>query len=146
MNVSMPPIVRQAEQLLYDIEQAVRGFPRYSKHSLGADLRRTAMEVAQFAHRAWRERKRASEWTEQLVWKIDQLKISLQLGKRLRAFKSLAQFEALARVAHELGKQAGGWHRQQSRLHPTGQNPSSTATSERAQTLSTRVASTEVNS
>jgi len=36
-------IMQNAERLLGCIEQAVRGFPRYNKYPLGADLRRQAM-------------------------------------------------------------------------------------------------------
>jgi len=39
----LPPIVQSAERLLVCIEQAVRGFPRDHKYTLGADLRRQAM-------------------------------------------------------------------------------------------------------
>jgi hypothetical protein len=59
---------------------------------------------------------------------------------RIKAFASFAQFESLARTVAELGKQVGGWHRQQ---HPKGQNPAQRLAPERAQILSTRNASAE---
>ena len=65
--------------------------------------------------------------------------MELQLGQRLQAYKSFGQFEALTRVARELGKQAGGWNRQQ---HPKGQNAAATRQPQRAQILSTPAAST----
>jgi hypothetical protein len=138
MSFVLPPIVKQAERLLYEIEVAVRRFPRFHKYQIGADLRAMAMEIAKLTHRAWRDRAHQTEWIARLVWKIDELKIVLQLGTRVRAFASFAQFEMLARLASNLGKQAGGW---QKTKHPKGQNPTSRATSKRAQILSARPAS-----
>ena len=79
-------------------------------------------------------------YVERLVDAIDDLKGTLQIGSKLKAFASFAQFEMLSRLAHDLGKQAGGWKKQQQ--HPKGQNASAgTAPSQRAKILSTRAAS-----
>jgi hypothetical protein len=142
MTYSLPPIVKLAERLLVDIEQAVRTWPRYHKYAHGAVLRAKAMDVAETAHRAWRDRPRQAQWTQQLVWKIDELKISLQLGSQIRAFASFAQFEALARVAHQLGRQAGGWRKQQS---SQDQNAAPRSAPQRVKKLSTRNASLGAN-
>lgn len=110
MSFELPPIVRLAERLLVDIEEAVRRFPRYHKYTHGSELRRQAMEVARLTHRAWRDRRRQAEWLNELVWAIDDLKLNLQLGQRIQAFSSFAQFEHLARLVRDLGKQAGTHH------------------------------------
>lgn len=47
------PIWRDANQLLLEIEQAVRKFPRYYKYSVGTDLRRQAMGVVRLILRAY---------------------------------------------------------------------------------------------
>lgn len=143
MSFVLPPIVKLAETLLVSIEQAVRRFARFHKYSFGADLRAQAMEVATLAHRAWRDRSRQAEWINKLVWAVDDLKLRLQLGSRIRAFASFGQFEHLARLASDLGRQTGGWHRQQ---HPKGQNDQRGNAGQRAQILSSRVTSAEVNS
>lgn len=134
----LPPITKIAERLLCDIEQSVRGFARYHKYSLGSDLRSQAMTVVRMCHRAWRERAQQSHWINELVWAIDELKLSLQLGSQLHAFKSFAQFELLIRQAEELGRQAGGWKRQQ---HHKSQNSAPDMARERVQILSGRAAS-----
>jgi hypothetical protein len=139
VTFALPPIAKLAERLQLDIEQAVRGFPRFHKYALGADLRTQAREVVRLCHRAWRDRPRQRHWTDQLVWAIDELKLDLQMGSQLRAFRNFAQFEQLIRQAETLGRQAGGWKREQQ--HPKGQNPAAAAPPERAQTLSTRAAS-----
>jgi hypothetical protein len=139
MTFTLPPIVKQAERVLVEIEQAASRFPRRFKYTVGADLRKQAMEVCRIAHRAWRDRGRQAEWVSRLVFAVDDLKITLQLGSRIQAFASFAQFEMLARLVSDLGKQAGGWNRQQ---HPKGQNAGAgNASQQRVQILSTRAAS-----
>ena len=138
MSFAPPPIVKLAERLLLDVERVVRSFPRYHKYAVGAELRADARKVAQLAHRAWRQRARQAELVTRLVWAVDDMKITMQLASQLRAFESPGQFEALARIARDLGKQVGGWHRQQ---HPKGQNAQAGEPSQRPQILSTRAAS-----
>ena len=140
MSFTLPPIVKLAERLLVEIEQAVRRFPRYHNYAVGADLRSTAMEVCRLAHRAWRDRARQAEWVARLVWAVDDLKIDLQLGSRVRAFASFSQFEMLSRLACDLGKQTGGWHKR--KTPEQCQNGSADARGQRAQILSTPAAST----
>jgi hypothetical protein len=142
---ALPPIAKLSERLHLDIEQAVRTFPRADRYLVGADLRRQAADVRRLVDRAWRDRAQQRRWTQDLQWAIDELRITLQLGKDLRAFRSFAQFEALIRQAEALGRQVGGWLRAQQQSHPTGQNPARHARPERAQTLSTRAASSGAN-
>ena len=144
MPSNLPPVAKAAERLLVEIEQAVRGFARFHKYQTGADLRQQAREVTRLAYRAWRDRKRQLYWTIELCWAIDELRIIMQLGSRLHAFRSFRQFEMLIRLAESLGKQAGGWKREQQK-HLKGQNPTREAAPERAQILSDRVASTGAN-
>jgi hypothetical protein len=142
MSYSLPPIAKDAERLLLDIEQAVSKFPRRHRYTAGQELRQQAMKITEYTHRAWRESSRRTEWAYRLKWEVDALKIRLQLCSRLRTFASFAQFEELARQAKALGKQASGWHSQLSSQHPKGQNePGGQAQVQRAQKLSTRGAS-----
>ena len=112
MSYEAPPILRLAERLLVEVEEAVRRFPRYHKYSLGQDLRAQSMTIARLCHRAWHDKAGQGDWLKQLVWAVDDLKISLQLGMRIKAFSSFHQFEQLALLTGELGKQSGGWYRQ----------------------------------
>ena len=146
MSFDLPPILKLAERLVVEIEQAVRSWPRYHKYTHGSTLRTQAIEVLQLANRAWRTRNQRSEWTGKLVWAVDDLKQSLQIGKHIKAFASFAQFEAIYQLAEELGKQCGAWHARQSEKHPKSQNAGAqNATPQRAQILSARAASTEAN-
>ena len=112
MSFTLPPIVKQAERLLLEIEKAVRTFPRYHKYACGAELRAQALRVCKIAHRAWRHQQQRAKLVGDLVFAIDDLKLLMQLASRLRAFASFAQFEMLSRIASDLGKQAGGWNQQ----------------------------------
>ena len=138
MPFALPPIVKIAERLLVEIAQAVHGFSRSHKYVIGSDLRAQAMSVTRLAHRAWRDRSKQYEWTQKLVFAVDDLKLTLQLGSRVRAFRSFAQFEAIARTAADLGRQVGGWFKQQ---HPKSQNAGAMPPSQRAQILSGPAAS-----
>ena len=139
MTHHLPPIVKLAKRFLVEIEQAVRSFPRYHKYALGADLRAQAMQLAVLCDRAWRDRGGVVHWVNRLVWAIDEIKIALQLGSEIRAFRSFAVFEQLIRTAEDLGRQAGGWKRQLK--HSKGQNSTAIVPPERAQILSARTAS-----
>jgi hypothetical protein len=138
MSFALPPILKLAESLTAEIELAVGTFSRAHRHSFGDELRKQARSVLRLVNRAWRDKANQVELVAALVWEVDNLKLELQLGQRLRAFRSLGQFEALARSAKELGKQTGGWNRQH---HPKGQNAASTGQRQRSQILSTPAAS-----
>jgi len=137
----LPEITKKAERLVGDLEQAVRGFSRYHKYSLGSEIRDQARAVLRLCHRAWRDRNRQAHWLSELIWAIDELKLSLQIGSQLHAFKSFSQFESLIRATEEVGRCAGGWKRQ----HRKSQNSASEASPKRAQILSGHAASTGAN-
>lgn len=137
MFKSLPPIARLAQRILADVENAVRRFPRYHKYTVGSDLRAQAMQVARCVHRAWRESDQKLERVRELAAAIDDLKISMQLGKQVNAFASFAEFEAIARLVNDLGLQGGGWLRQ---LFAKGQNAQAPALTQRASILSSQAA------
>jgi hypothetical protein len=130
-----PPIARLSHRILADVENAVRRFPRFHKYSAGADLRFHAMQVARCVHKAWRDPNQRLARVLELCNAVDDLKISMQLGKAVRAFGSFAEFEALARLVHELGQQSGGWLK---KLQSKGQNAQAREPAQRAQILSTQ--------
>ncbi len=135
-----PTIVQCAERLLAEIEQAASLFPKRHKHTHGEDVRRAAMRVARCAHRAWRDTDGSGGWRQRLVWAIDDLKILLQLGRRIQAYRSRKQFVPIARLALDVGRQAGGWLREEQRRKSQNREAASPPC-ECAQTLSTRAAS-----
>jgi len=137
-NNGLPQIARKAEALAVAIENAVRGFARFNKYAIGSELRAAAMLVVKVCNRAWRDRSRQMQWVDKLVWVIDELKVVVQLAKQLNAFKSFSQFEAIIRMADDVGRCAGGWRRA---LHEKSQNSAALTQQESAQILSDRSAS-----
>ena len=132
MKQDYPPIVRLAERLVVALEECVRRFSRYHKYTLGTELRQQAHHVYRLAYKAWRDKAKQLDWLTQLVWAVDDLKLSLQLGQQLKAFASFGQFEQLAILAADMGKQTGGWYKQQVR----GQKSAPSAEQARPQILS----------
>ena len=143
MNQDLPEIVKCAERQLAEVHVAVERFTRANRYGYGVELKRQALQLASITTRAWREAPRRRELVDELIHLLDDFKTYLRLGKQLQAFTSFRQFEALARTAESLGRQAGGWKKKQQQ-HPQGQNPTSQrhASSERATILSSRVTST----
>jgi hypothetical protein len=133
-----PPIAKLAGTLRADIEKAVCDFPRKHRYVCGSQLRLAITEVAVLVDRAWRDKPRAAQWVQELSWAMDEFRLTLQLCKDVQAFSSFGLFEQLARDMVELGRQVGGWLKQQ---HPQGQNVGAGSPPQRAKTLSTRSAS-----
>lgn len=143
MPFELPPIVKLAHRIRVELEQAVRGFSRYHKYSVGEDLRAQARDVVRVTNRAWRDRKRQIEYTTQLAFAIDELKLTAQLAKEVKAFASFPQFEMIAKLLNELGQQCGGWKKdQQRKSQNAAANKSPT---QRAQILSARDTPSGVN-
>lgn len=51
-----PPIIKAAERMAVEIENAVRRFARYHRYQIGSDLRARSQQVFINANNAWRER------------------------------------------------------------------------------------------
>ncbi|MBL4760731.1 MAG: four helix bundle protein [Mariprofundaceae bacterium] len=105
------PLWRDANRLLLLIEDAVRGFPRYHKYTLGSDLRKQAMNIVRLIARAVHDRESRSQHLKRLIFSIDDMKILIQLGKEVKAFQNFKVFQATAEIAVSLGRQSGGWQR-----------------------------------
>ncbi len=107
MQSSRLPIWRDSQQLLIEVEQAVRGFPRYHKYAIGSDLRRQAIHVLRINGKG----PLRMRYVRQLVNAIDDIKFLITTAKKLKAFASFKQFQLLAELAVTLGKQSGAWLR-----------------------------------
>ena len=138
MSTTVPGILKLAERVTVEIELAVSRWPRCHKYTHGSELRLQAMAVWRLATQTWRAREQRGDVMPQLVKAVDDLKLSLQLGKQIRAFASFAQFEAIARLVADLGKQVGGWSKR-----VNGQNAPAVAPAQRPEILSSQTASHE---
>ena len=106
------PIWRDAQRLLLEVELAVKGFSRYHKYTLGTDLRRLTMDLCRLLARAVAVRGDARvEGVKRLLEQLDDLKISIQLAKELRAFQNFSTFSRITELVVSIGKQGGAWLR-----------------------------------
>ncbi|ENM5742681.1 hypothetical protein V9N60_001974 [Vibrio metoecus] len=85
-------IWHSANRLSLEIEQAVRGFSRYHKYTIGKHLREIAMRIGQALHRDFSRRNSQTKMVQQMAELIDDIKMQIQLAKELNAFHSFAQF------------------------------------------------------
>ncbi len=107
-----PAIWADAMRLAVEIEQAVRGFSRYHKYTLGADMRRQAALICQLVGQAARFAHQRPRTLERLVMAVEALKTTIYLAKEVHAFASFAQFQRIVELAVGVGKQSGGWLKQ----------------------------------
>lgn len=105
----LPPVYRDIKRLLVQVEHVVRQFGRYHKYTVGTDLRQQAMILMRRVHKALRDKGQQLKHVQSLLWALDDFRLTLQLAKELAAFKSFAQFETLALLTGQIGKQCGGW-------------------------------------
>ena len=144
MTYELPPMLKLSERLLVEIEEAYPGLIRKYRYGFGDGLRQSALRVALLAKKTWNDRENREVRIKQLDDAVEDLKLRITTGGRLRAYSSRGQFENLARNVNELGRQVGGWTLKLSQ-HSKGQNASSRASTQRASSLSTRATSREVN-
>ena len=139
MSYTLPPIVIAAERTPARDRAGGPEVPALPQvHARNPPSRSGDVSGAARAIRAWRDQAQRPRWTTKLIWAVDDLKLSLQLGKQIEAFASFAQFEMLARLCADLGKQCGGWRKQQNRDSQNGERKPSYP--QRAEILSSRAA------
>jgi hypothetical protein len=135
----LPAIAKTAARLRASIEIAWTRCARRHRYGIGTDLRDQATAVQRCTLRAWRDRNHQLQRVRELVIAIDDLKLTVQLAKDVCAFASFDEFEAIARLVDDVGRQSGGWLK---RLHSQSQNAQGALPLEqRAQILSSRAAS-----
>lgn len=106
------PIYKAAYDLCLYFEQVVRGFDRYHKYALGADLRDGARRVLKLIVRA-NARADKSGVLLQVREEVEQLKVLLRLGNDVKAFKSFKSFEHAIGLVVDIARQNEGWLRSQ---------------------------------
>lgn len=138
MRTELPVIAKTAARLRAAIETAWVRCARRHKYGIGTDLRDQATAVSRSVLRAWRDRNNQLQRVREVVIAIDDLKITVQLAKDVAAFASFEEFEVIARLVDDVGRQSGGWLK---RLHSQSQNVQAALPLEqRAQILSSRAA------
>ena len=126
MTTPLPPIYRDCRRLLVHTEDMVRRFSRYHKYTVGTDLRQAAMAIMRTVNQAVHDKARQAQHVQNLVWRVDDYKLTLQLSMDLGVFAHGQQgsighgrsgrgglgfhlFEQAATLVAVVGKQCGGW-------------------------------------
>ncbi len=93
-------------------EPVVRSFARYRKYTIGLQLRFQALAICRLVSRAQAlgsgERVKV---VRDLHLAAEQLKLLLQLGRKVKAFKSWMEFEQRVDLAPQIARQSAGWRR-----------------------------------
>ena len=106
------PIWRCLQQLLVQVELCVKGFSRYNKYSIGAQLRQSALDCNRLLIRALNApAENRLQPVTALQAQCDDLKLLIQVGKELKVYNNFSQFQMLAQQAVSAGKQVGQWQR-----------------------------------
>ncbi len=104
------PIYRKGLELVVFLDNAVRGFSRYHKYSIGERLRNTSWDVVTLVVRA--NNTPVAKRRELLVAlrdKIEEVSVALTVAKELEAFSNHNSWQQAARMAVDLGRQSEGW-------------------------------------
>ena len=104
------PIYKGALELVVFLENAVRGFSRYHKYSIGERLRQASWDVVTLVVKA--NNTPVAERLYLLIAlrdKVQELSIALAVAKELEAFSKHKSWQQAARMAVNLSRQSEGW-------------------------------------
>ena len=93
-------------------EQIVRHFARYHKYTIGSELRTLSRQVVLLiikANNAQDKRPRL----EELLEKLEEMKILIRIAKEVKAFNSFHSFEVSVRHLDSVTRQCAGWLKSQ---------------------------------
>ena len=104
------PIYKKAIELVVFIENAVRGFARYHKYSIGTRLRETSWEVITLIVKA--NNTPAGSRRDLLIElrdKAEEVSIALAVARELKAFANHNSYLQASRLAIDISRQSEGW-------------------------------------
>jgi hypothetical protein len=113
------PIYKRSYDLCLYLERVVRGFSRYHKYTLGADLRDGARQALKLVVRANARREKTTVLLE-LREVLEELKVLLRLGQEVKAFGNFNAFAQAMTQVVDIAKQNEGWLKSQGQRQ--GQN------------------------
>lgn len=102
------PIYRAALTLAVHLESVVRGFSRYTKYTLGSEMRRQAQTILGLIIRANQERDRQGTLTELRI-AVEQLLVTARLCHESKGFRSFESFATTIELAGHVARQNEGW-------------------------------------
>lgn len=102
------PVYKKALDLAVYFEKTVRGFERYHKFTIGADLKNLSRRILVLIAKANTKQFRTDCLTGALD-KLEELKITLHFCKEVKAFHNFRSFEIAVKSVIEVSKQCEGW-------------------------------------
>ena len=105
-------VYKKALELAVYFERTVRGFERYHKYTIGADLKNISRRILVLIAKANTKQFRKDCLTEALD-KLEELKIIIHLCQEVKVFHSFKSFEFATKSVIEISKQCEGWMRSQ---------------------------------
>jgi len=102
------PIYKASLDVAVWFEQAVAGFSRYHKYTLGTELRNQSREIVSLVAQANSERDKAPH-LKQLRVKLDELLILMRIAKEARAFKRFESYQHAVTLVAGVCRQNEGW-------------------------------------
>ena len=110
------PVFKSALRLQVYLENAVKGFSRYHKYTIGARLRETGWDMLNLIIKVNNTvREDRYKAVVELRDKAEELSLALVLAKELEVFSSYQSYEYAARLGHEIVKQCEGWRKSSKR-------------------------------
>ncbi|MGD0587061.1 MAG: four helix bundle protein, partial [Oryzomonas sp.] len=92
------PIYRSAMKLAVHLENVVRGFPRYTKYTLGSDMRVLAQQIVGLIISANGEQDKLSTLLD-LRTHVERLLVQARICQETNGFKTFASFAATVELA-----------------------------------------------
>lgn len=105
-------VYKKSLELVVYFEKTVRGFDRYDKYTVGADLRNLSKAILVLVAKANTKVGR-EQCLKMALEKLEELKIIVHVCKEINAFKSFKSFEFVTKLIVEISKQCEGWLRSQ---------------------------------
>ena len=102
------PIFKSALDLVVFVEEMVKGFDRYHKYTIGAELRGQSKSILFGIAKANMTKERKNE-LENLRDRCEEMKMLLLVAKEIKCFKSFKTFEQSSRLTIVVCKQVQGW-------------------------------------
>ena len=104
------PIYKASMELVVFIENAVKGFSRYHKYSIGERLRKASWDVVTLIVKANNTPvKQRRDSLMVLRDRIEEVNIALNVAKELRSLANHNSYRQASRMAIDISRQSEGW-------------------------------------
>jgi hypothetical protein len=104
------PIYKSAYDLLLNITDLTKNFPKDFKHSTGTMLRDEVMFIILLIFRANVNKQTRTKYTGEIIERIQVVSVLLRLSKDMK-FISIRQFSTAVIFIDSISKQVTGWHK-----------------------------------